>query len=148
MPRGGARPGCGRKRGGRNDPSFELIGEENAERARKMTRADRHQLLKRKVALCVADGMLPAKIAAVMCIKLERLEALYAHELEHGREIIRAEQLLCADLQSAAGKTAGTKLLLESSNRAGGTPSPKDHAKAEQESIVAGALKLISGGKK
>lgn len=103
MPRGGARPGAGRKMGSRNTPKLQLTSEE-VSLERKPTPAERMRMLKRQVALRVSDGMSKETIASIMGIPVDRLEKIFAHELQHGREIIRGEMLD----NLAAGGDAGS----------------------------------------
>jgi hypothetical protein len=139
----------GRPKGSKNRKKFSLTAE-RVDDAKKPTAAQRMQILQRQVVLMVADDQSPETIAAVMQIPVDRLKVVFAHQLEFGKAIVRAEELLRLDAQSESGKTAATKLMLET---ASGAQKPAantqaEKAKANQKTIVDGALKLISGGRK
>jgi hypothetical protein len=104
--------------------------------------------LKRHVVLCIADGMEPDKIAALLGMPIDKLRAVFAHELEHGREIVRAEELRRLDEQSGAGKTAATKTLLDNAGAKGAPPKPQSEEESRADKIMQGALRLLQGGKK
>jgi hypothetical protein len=92
MPRGGARPGSGPKKGTRYRKRLQLTGQP-VERAGGTPPHLRMRAQRRRVALLVYDGMTPEKIAAVMGTSLEKLQVIFARELEHGAALIRAELL-------------------------------------------------------
>ena len=101
----------GRPKGSKNKPRLYLTGEE-VEVGKKPTAAQRHQAMKRQVALCVHDGMDEASIAAVLDLTVEKLRALFARELRHGRDLVRAEELMRLDAASADGNVAASKAIL------------------------------------
>lgn len=144
MSRGGARPGAGRKSGGTNRAKLQL--EVAAEAGgKKPTPAQRHKALRRQVALCVADDMDESAIAVVMMLPVERLRQLFARELQHGREIVRAVMLARLDALSEGGNVAASKAVLAAAE---GDAEPKrdGHGHAPG-SLAARALTIINGGK-
>ncbi len=145
--RGGKRQGAGRKRGSSNRPKLQLEVEANTA-GEKLTATDRVRILKRQVALCVADGMTAETIAAVMKLPIEKLRAVFAHELEHGREIVRADELLRLDAASQGGKVAASKAILANAGKAtapGKTPKPNE---TDGEKVTRLALRVLNGGLK
>jgi len=128
MPRGGKRKGAGRPVGSRSRPRLQLKAVEQTDE-RKPTAAQRMAKLRRSVALLVADGMAPEKIAAVLGFDLEKLKAVFAHELEHGREIVRAEVLLRFDAAGDGGSVPANRSL-ESISAAPGAPAAPPEQRA------------------
>ncbi len=148
MPRGGKRENAGRKPGSRTRPKFALTAAAPADTAAaKPTPAQKMAIMRRQVALCIADGMNADKIAAIMGLPLAKLRAVFAHELEHGREIIRAEELLRLDSASADGKVSASRIILETAggDRPSGTKADEDNS--ENAKITRMALKVLNGGK-
>ncbi len=144
MPRGGARPGAGRKAGRKNRRKLQLEVEAKNE-GRTLTPAQKHAALKRQVALCVADNMEADEIAAVLEIPADRLRALFSRELRHGRAIIRAEMLARLEAQSAEGNVAAGKAVLAAADGEGAPGKTVDgHAPG---SVAERALRLIEGGR-
>lgn len=145
--RGGKREGAGRKRGSPNRYKLQLeVAAKTA--GGKLSAADRMRVLKRQVALCVADGMPAEKIAAVMGLPIEKLRAVFAHELEHGREIVRADELLRLDAASEGGKVAASKIILANAGKAtapGETPKPNE---TDGGKVTRLALRVLNGGLK
>src|SRR6266446_6547989 len=92
MPRGGARPGSGPKKGAQYNRRWRLEVE-SAGPGQKPTAAQRTRALRRQICLCAADGMSVETIAAVLGFSVDKLKALFRRELQFGREIIRAEEL-------------------------------------------------------
>lgn len=139
----------GRPKGSKNKRRLQLTGE-RIDAGKKQTPAQRMQLLQRQVVLLVAAGRPPETIAAVMDMPLDRLRSVFAHQLEYGRDIVLAEELMRLDAQSAGGKTAATKLMIATS----GTPEDSsasriedDAAKTNHANIIDLALKRLNGGK-
>jgi hypothetical protein len=147
MTHGGRRSGAGRKSGSRNRPQFQLEAADDSPEA-KPTPAQRHKLLARQVCLCVADNMPVDKIAVVMGMPVDRLQALFPRELAHGREICRAEELMRLDQQAADGKVAASKIIMdvatESASGGGGSQAGRGAAKQSANDRM---LKLLEGGK-
>ncbi len=145
--RGGKRQGAGRKRGSTNRRKLQLEVESNTASG-KLTAADRMRVMRRQIALCVADGMTAEKIAAVMGLPNEKLRAVFAHELEHGREIVRADELLRLDAASEGGKVAASKIILANAGKAtapGETPKPNE---TDGEKVTRLAFRVLNGGLK
>jgi hypothetical protein len=151
MSRGGARKGAGRKKGQRNRPKFQLEPDvPGAEGGIALTPAQRTALLRRQIALLVADGMTEAKISAVMAIPVDRLKACFAHELTNGREIVRAEALLQLDAAGASGSVTAAKAILERAGAGKDTsakPTPGANAGHDQGKIVQLALERMNRGR-
>ncbi len=134
----------GRPKGSRNRRKF-LLTATNVEETKKPTAAQRMQILQRRVVLLIADGMSAEKIAAVMGIPVDRLKQVFAHQLEHGKAILRSEELERLDRQSAEGKTAATKFMLINASgpeRPTTKPDANDH-----DNVTRLALRIIAGGK-
>ena len=146
MKHGGKRERAGRKKGSKNLPAFALDCE-TVEGARKgPTPAERQRALKRAVALAVHDGMAPEKISILLGIPLDRLRALFGHELSHGREIIRLAELQRLDRASDAGSVAASKAVLSAP---GATSGPTDTASGKSaDKTRTAALFLLNGGKR
>lgn len=134
----------GRPKGSKNKPKFPQSGDLAAEPA-KLTRAQLHHQQKRQVALMTHDGMSPEKIAAVMDIDLDKLKETYGRELQHGREIIRAAELMRLETASAEGKVAASKLLLAPPGA--GDAASSSEADTGHDDLVKRALTLVCGGK-
>lgn len=108
--RGGKRTGAGRKTGSKNRPRFQLaIADEVA--PKKPTPAARMIEQRRQVALLVADDMDEAVIAAVMVLTVDRLKAIFGHELRHGHAIVRAEVLARLNAAGAGGSVSADRAL-------------------------------------
>lgn len=147
MARGGARSGSGPKKGTKYRKRFQLTAAADASAA-KPTQSQRDALIRRQIILCVADGMTPEKIAAVLGYQIEKLQAVYAHELEHGRAIVRAEELMRLDAASAEGKVAASKILMQTSSTEPPPPGRKPKDGPITDDIAGRALRLLQGGKK
>ena len=147
MPRGGARPGSGPKKGAQYNRRWRLEVE-SAGPGQKPTAAQRTRALRRQICLCAADGMSVETIAAVLGFSVDKLKALFRRELQFGREIIRAEELARMGEQSAEGKLAATKSLLEKLTPASAASGNKRApAEMENDRVTQAALKLIKGGR-
>ena len=136
----------GRPKGSKNHPKLHLEIQEMPT-GTKPTPAQRMQALKRQVALCVADGMSEDSIAAVMEMAVDKLKAVFGHELAHGREIVRADELRRLDAASAAGSVPASKALLAAAN---GSPETEDiptASKNTNDKVTRLALRVMNGGK-
>lgn len=147
MPRGGARPNSGPKKGAKYRPRLKLTPTAPVD-GYKLTSAQRMKLLRRQVVLAVSDGWSTERIAAVIGVSAEKLQQLFGRELAHGRDLARMEELLRLDSQSGAGKTQATKTLFENA----GSPAPQPGssetpATANRDKILKGALRVLDGGK-
>ncbi len=109
MPRGGARPGSGPKKGTKYRKRLRLTAQA-VDAPRKQTQAQRMAELRRQVALWTAGDMKPGEIAAVLGLDLEKLKTLFARELAHGRALTRASLLARLD---GAGNVSADKRLLD-----------------------------------
>jgi hypothetical protein len=134
----------GRPKGSKNNPKLRLDAQAIVP-GKRLTPAQRMQALKRQVALYVADGMAEPSIAAIMEIPLDKLKAVFGRELLHGREIVRANQLLNLDEASAAGSVPASKALLAAAN---GDPDPSTQKKKGPSGLNEAALRIINGGKR
>src|ERR1700730_13002304 len=105
MSRGGVRPGSGPKKGAKYNRRLRLESESGVA-DQKLTPAQRMRALRRQVSLCVADGMVPETIAAILGFETDKLKVVFKHELQFGREIIRAEELARLGEASGEGKVA------------------------------------------
>jgi hypothetical protein len=147
MPRGGARPGSGPKKGSKYRRRLRLEAE-SAASGKKSTAAQRMAELRRRVALGVADGLEPKAIAAVLGYSVEKLRAVFPHELEHGRAIVRLEELTRLDAASSDGKVSASRIIFEN---AGGSSAGKKTGKpveTESEKVTRFAHKIIKGDRK
>jgi hypothetical protein len=136
-----------RPKGSKNKPKLRLTAEVS-EQTKKPTGAQRMQAMKRQVVLMVADQMSPETIAAVMEMALDKLTALFGHELKHGRAIVRAEELMRLDSASAEGKVSASKIILQTA--AADRPAAPNTAidKNDNAKITRMALSVLNGGKK
>lgn len=133
MARGGRREGAGRPKGSRN-------------RGPKPTKppAPRHDDERRQaVALCSAAGMPRQAIAAACGISEVELIADFAHELEHGADIVRAQQLVALSTAAAGGNAAAAKALLAVTER-----QVPEAVPAQMDPMAERTLRLLKGGKK
>jgi hypothetical protein len=142
--RGGKRPGAGRPRGAKTRERLTLAQQPVAA-TKKVSQRERHLELKRSICLAVSEGWSDEKISAVLKIPVDRLRAAFGHELAHGKEIIRLEQLRELDLQGQAGKVSALKTVLD--NAVGERTKPVRQSDETEDRIIAGALKLLKGGK-
>src|SRR4051812_43445458 len=109
MPRGGARPGSGPKKGTKYRRRFALTAQSGAIES-KQTAAQRMAALRRQVALWTAGDMTPEEIAAVLGYDVDKLKAVFPRELAHGHAITKASLLARLD---DAGNVAADKRLLD-----------------------------------
>lgn len=109
MPRGGARPGSGPKKGTKYRRRFTLTAQSGAAES-KQTAAQRMAALRRQVALWTAGDMTPEEIAAVLGYDVDKLKAIFPRELAHGHAITKASLLARLD---DAGNVAADKRLLD-----------------------------------
>lgn len=152
MPRGGARPNSGPKKGSK----YRKRGKPRAEKpmssaAPPSAEAEREQTA-RIVALCVHDGMSEADTAAAIGMAVEAMREAFAVELAHGKALIRADVLRRLDEQASDGKVAATRALLDARAKdapeAPAAPGSSTPASELDDKLVRGALKILSGGKK
>ena len=130
--RGGRRPGAGRPKGARNKLKHLAPPPASAE--------DRE--LRDRVAQCVASGMAIADIAVALNVTEIELRARCAHELLHGKAIVRAQLLAALAEAAAKGNSGAAKVLL---GLMGGADDPaEDDAPTAH---IAAALRLLPGGK-
>lgn len=127
-------------------PVFALDCEPMEAAGKRSTPAERQRALKRAVALAVHDGMTPEKISVLLGIRVDRLQALFGHELQHGREIIRLAELQRLDRASDAGSVAASKAVLSAPGATAGPVNPAG-SKTSGKTMTA-ALLLLNGGKK
>lgn len=129
MSRGGRRPGAGRPKGSKTKA-----------KATAAPLSDRQ-----RVALCVADGMDAPTIAAALGIPEGELRADFAHALEHGGAIVRAQQLAALATAAEAGNAAAAKALLAIA----GKPEPERPAHgAGGPDLATRALRILEGGRR
>ena len=143
MARGGKRPGAGRKAGSKNRPKLELTAEEIA-RPNVRTPAARMRKQRDLVASLVAQDMPREAIAVNMGISVERLEALFATELEYGHAIVKAK-LTAALLPGVDdGRVAAIRAL---DAMVGATPAtPRQSRAGKKQQAVDGARARVAAG--
>lgn len=140
----------GRPKGSKNKKKFSLTPEGEAQ-TENLTPMQRHRLMQRQVALCVADEMDEGVIAEVLGISIDRLKALYPRELRYGREIIRADELMRLDAASAGGSVPASKAILVTSSgqRTAPKKTPADErTRNGSQNVTNLAIKLMQGGRK
>jgi hypothetical protein len=123
---GGKRPGAGRPKGSKT---------------RRIPAT-----LRERVALCAADQMPVAVIAAVLGIQEGRLRAEFAHELQHAVALVRSEQLAALAVAAQGGNAAASRALLDIASRP--EPERADEQQPETSDLVGRALRLLDGGRK
>jgi hypothetical protein len=109
MPRGGARPGSGPKKGTKYRKRFALTAPA-VEGGNKPTASQRMATLRHQVALWTSCDMTPDDIAAVLGYDVTKLKTVFARELAFGHSIIKANLLARLD---DAGNVAADKRLLD-----------------------------------
>ncbi len=143
--RGGKRNGAGRPKGSRNKPRLQLEVEDPP-KVPGRSQSQRMRELKQMVALLVSDGMAPSAIAAVMGFSEEKLRAVFAHELRHGKQIVRAQALAQLAAAGDGGNVAAAKALLANADgegpSLGGSGDVTDRDRRNKA-----ALTILNGGK-
>ena len=142
---GGKRPGAGRKPGSENRPALTLTAEEVTPGS-KPTQAQRHRAQKRTVAFGVAKGWPREKIAAVLGLQLDQLEAAFQRELQHGKELLSLDEFLRLDAASAEGNVGASKAILAQLGESTGDNPPKKGK--GPNGLNEAALRIINGGKR
>lgn len=129
--RGGKRPGAGRPKGSKTKAKPKASHRGPLE-------------LGQRVALCVADGMDPAVIAAALGIPEAQLRADYAHELANGAAMVRAQQLEALSRAADAGNASAARALLAIAEK----PEPEKPERPDaRPDVAARALKILKGGR-
>ena len=130
MPRGGARPGAGRKLGSRSKPRRASPPPANSAEA----------ALRQRVAECVAAGMSPADIAVALDITEIELRARCERELTSGKMIVRAQLITSLSEAATKGNVAAGKVLLALLN---GDSAVPEAAPSANPPLTERALRLV-----
>jgi hypothetical protein len=133
----------GRPKGSKNKPRLQLVSQ-ISEHGKKSTPAQRMQAMKLQVALCVCDGMADESIAAVLEMPPDKLRAVFSRELQHGREIVRAEELMRLSAGSSEGNVTASKALLGTDNQQ--SKRARDARTESGDKITRMALRVLQGG--
>jgi hypothetical protein len=74
-------------------------------------RVNKMAVLRRRVARLVADNMEPEEIAVVMGLSIDKLRVVFDRELQHGRALMRAEELFGLQDAGDSGSVSALKHL-------------------------------------
>ena len=98
------------------------------------------------VAVGVHGGLPPEKIAVLVGLDIDRLRALFSHELAHGHDIVKFATLQQLARATEDGSVTGAKALLAASSE---SPAPEDPERKDTRGKTnAVMLELLTGGKR